>query len=49
MISAEEAYALGLLNKLVSPEQLLPATYELAQRLAEGPPIAMRGQACPVS
>jgi enoyl-CoA hydratase/carnithine racemase len=42
MISAEEAYALGLLNKLVSPEQLLPATYELAQQLAEGPPIAIR-------
>src|SRR4030095_12571307 len=29
MISAEEAYALGLLNKLVAPEALMPATYEL--------------------
>jgi len=42
MISAEEAYELGLLNKLVSPEQLMPATYELAQKIAAGPPIAVR-------
>jgi enoyl-CoA hydratase/carnithine racemase len=42
MISAEEAYKLGLLNKLVSPEQLMPATYELAHKIAAGPPIAVR-------
>jgi enoyl-CoA hydratase/carnithine racemase len=42
MISAEEAYTLGLLNKLVSPEELMPATYELARKLADGPPIALR-------
>lgn len=42
MISAEEAYALGLLNKLVPPEQLMPATYALAQQIAAGPPIAIR-------
>lgn len=42
MISAEEAYGLGLLNQLVAPEQLMPATYELAQKIAAGPPIAIR-------
>jgi enoyl-CoA hydratase/carnithine racemase len=42
MISAEEAYTLGLLNKLVSPEELMPATYELARKLADGPPISLR-------
>ena len=42
MISAEEAYALGLLNKLVAPEALMPATYELARKLADGPPMAIR-------
>jgi len=42
MIGAEEAYALGLLNRLVPPEQLMPATYELAQKIAAGPPMAIR-------
>lgn len=42
MISAEEAQALGLLNKLVAPEALLPETYALAQKIAAGPPIAIR-------
>ena len=42
MISAEEAYTLGLLNQLVPPEQLMPATYALAQKIAAGPPIAIR-------
>src|SRR3989442_14211984 len=42
MISAEEADALGLLNKLVPPEQLMPTTYELARKLADGPPISIR-------
>src|SRR6516162_3737384 len=37
MISAEEAYGLGLLNKLVAPEALMPAAYELARKLADGP------------
>jgi len=42
MISAEEAYALGLLNALVPPEQLMSAAYELARKLADGPPISIR-------
>ncbi|MGE3536327.1 MAG: enoyl-CoA hydratase/isomerase family protein [Candidatus Tectimicrobiota bacterium] len=42
MISAEEAYGLGLLNQLVAPEALMPTTYALAQKIAAGPPIAIR-------
>jgi 2-(1,2-epoxy-1,2-dihydrophenyl)acetyl-CoA isomerase len=42
MISAEEAYTIGLLNQLVAPDELLPATYVLARNIAAGPPIAMR-------
>lgn len=42
MISAEEAYHLGLLNQLVAPEELMPTTYALAQKIAAGPPIAIR-------
>ncbi|MBM3224300.1 MAG: enoyl-CoA hydratase/isomerase family protein [Candidatus Tectomicrobia bacterium] len=42
MISAEEANALGLLNQLVAPEALMPTTYALARKLADGPPIAIR-------
>jgi 2-(1,2-epoxy-1,2-dihydrophenyl)acetyl-CoA isomerase len=42
LISAEEAYTLGLVNKLVSPEELMPETYALARKVADGPPIAIR-------
>lgn len=42
MISAEEAHRLGLLNQLVAPEELLPTTYALARKMADGPPIAIR-------
>lgn len=42
MISAEEAHTLGLVNTLVSPEELLPATYALARKVADGPPLAIR-------
>lgn len=40
--SAEEAYRIGLLNKLVPHENLEKESLALAQRLAQGPPIANR-------
>jgi 2-(1,2-epoxy-1,2-dihydrophenyl)acetyl-CoA isomerase len=40
--SAEEAYRIGLLNRLVPTEQLEEETRKLAQKLAMGPPIAYR-------
>lgn len=40
--SAEEAYRLGLLNKVVTPQKLERYTRALAAKLAEGPPIAHR-------
>lgn len=42
VISAEAAYEMGLLNQLVAPDELLPATYALARSIAAGPPIAIR-------
>lgn len=41
IISAEEAHTLGLVNKLVSPEELMPETYALARKVADGPPLAI--------
>lgn len=42
LIGAEEALALGLVNRVVPPERLLPETYALAQQIAAGPPVAIR-------
>jgi enoyl-CoA hydratase/carnithine racemase len=42
VIGAEEALALGLVSRVVSPDQLLPAARELARSIAQGPPIAIR-------
>ncbi|MEE9199099.1 MAG: enoyl-CoA hydratase-related protein [Dehalococcoidia bacterium] len=41
-LEAEEAYRLGMLNKLVPQEELEKTTMEMAQRIADGPPIALR-------
>jgi 2-(1,2-epoxy-1,2-dihydrophenyl)acetyl-CoA isomerase len=36
-VSADEAYSLGLVNRVLPDEQVLPHTQELAARLARGP------------
>ena len=36
-IDAQEAYRIGLANRVVSPEALMEQTYQLANRLKEGP------------
>jgi len=41
-IEAEEAYRIGILNKLVPAIQLESVTMDLARKIAKGPPIAMR-------
>ncbi len=40
-ISGEEAYRIGLANKVVPHEQLMDATMELATKLAQGPTVQM--------
>jgi enoyl-CoA hydratase/carnithine racemase len=40
-ISAEEALNLGLVNRVVAPENLETATREMAERLRDAPPIAL--------
>lgn len=42
IVSADEALALGLVNEVVSHDQLLERTLELAHELANGPQVAMR-------
>lgn len=41
-IDAQEAYRIGLVNKVVPLDELLPAAEEWAQRLCEIPPLAVR-------
>ena len=41
-IDADEAYQIGLVNQVVSPETLLDVARELASGLAESPPIALQ-------
>ncbi|MCD6561251.1 MAG: enoyl-CoA hydratase/isomerase family protein [Deltaproteobacteria bacterium] len=42
MLDAKEAKEIGMLNKLTSPDELESATRTLAQKIAAGPPIAIR-------
>jgi 2-(1,2-epoxy-1,2-dihydrophenyl)acetyl-CoA isomerase len=41
-VNAEEAYRIGLLDRLVAPEQLLDEAVALANDMAQWPPLAMR-------
>ena len=41
-LEAEDAYRLGMLNKLVPEEELEAATMEMARKIADGPPVALR-------
>jgi 2-(1,2-epoxy-1,2-dihydrophenyl)acetyl-CoA isomerase len=42
VIGAEEALNLGIVSKVVPPEELMPAARKLATAVAAGPPIAIR-------
>src|SRR5260370_37742296 len=42
LIEAAEALRLGIVSRVVQPQELLPAAYELAGRIAAGPPVAIR-------
>jgi enoyl-CoA hydratase/carnithine racemase len=41
IIESDEADRIGLLNRLVEPDELMPAAMELAGRLAKGPTVAI--------
>ena len=41
-LPAEEGHRLGLTNYLVEPDELIPRTEALANRIADGPPIAQK-------
>jgi enoyl-CoA hydratase/carnithine racemase len=42
LIDATEALRLGIVSAVHPPERLLAAAYELAAKIAQGPPIAIR-------
>ena len=42
MIDAREALDLGIVSRITEPDDLMPATLELARSFAAGPPIAIR-------
>jgi enoyl-CoA hydratase len=41
-ISAEEACRIGLVNKVVPLEQLIPAALEMAEKIMKSPPLSIK-------
>jgi enoyl-CoA hydratase len=41
-ISAEEGYRIGLVNKVVPHDELLPASVEMAKKIAQWPPVSIK-------
>jgi 2-(1,2-epoxy-1,2-dihydrophenyl)acetyl-CoA isomerase len=41
-IDATEALRLGIVTQVVAPEVLMPTVHDLARRIADGPPVAIR-------
>lgn len=41
-LDAQRALTVGLVNQVVAPERLMPAAFELAERMCENGPLAMR-------
>jgi enoyl-CoA hydratase/carnithine racemase len=41
-ISAQRAYEVGLVNRIVEPDQLLPTALELAGEILDGAPLSVR-------
>jgi len=42
VIDAAEALRLGIVSRVVAPEELMPTAYDVARRIAAGPPVAIR-------
>ena len=41
LVEADEALAIGLVNRVVAPEELMPTTLDQARRIASGPSVAI--------